>query len=757
MSRILKQRQGSAIITAVGLGFILTLIIVMLHIFTSHRVQTVVREGESAKALGIAEAGLELIIAELYTNSSFTTHKLNADLTWGSALNWTSTLENNSAHGLVLDNKGSGTYSGKLGDGSFKVKIGLIPYQDNENTKTIDESKAYLKVEALGRYADTVRQVTAVLNRRFPAREFLMYDGGILSLVFGQPALTNTNYFSVGHLYGHKGIEIGQILMSRHSPASPGTKQELNEMNAILSGNGGIYIYSPIKAKFFAKNTQSLVDFVIPTNTTFPTNGTYDDPTQKEHGAFPRELTEKLPKIPETLKPWIKDKEDGFSISPRSPAFELYKTEAEKSDGLFISSGKNSSYMTKYQLPHGWKPNTSSLDVAYLDFGTGLHDGNVKVPANGVIYSDNDIVIKGNPDANVSIISTKNIFIAGDFNQRGDPDDPDFRYGFPQDYDDKALISHNYKADLAELLKTDATREKKYHYAATVIAKERIVYDYRSPVDCFENEIFPFMKYELAKAITADEAFSKANCLEKNQAAFKCAAADVDAFKDNIKDFFVKYPFKDTPTEEAIISSFASVYENSADKKISFDKFEEMNRELWAKYAKNYEASGGTRGVLSNAARTLEYGVYKLLDGLRDKIKTVDVSGDYLYFPEITCNGMFISCGKQKNTFYAGPDVAKYYNKIGLVPSNNIGLKHSDSPGFIHRMYGSEVNLRLYDVHEIKTPGHNYIPPTRRKIYDESLPTLGLDDDNQNKFELAGFVILAWSNYASNASEFNGF
>lgn len=758
MPRILKQRQGSAIITAVGLGFVLTIIIVMLHIFTSFRVQTVVREGENAKALGIAEAGLELIISELYSNSNFCTHKINADLSWGSALTWESTLTNDSTHNLVIDNKTSGSYSGKLADGSFKVRIGVLPYQDNENTKTIDESKAFLRVESLGKYAETVRRVTAVLNRRFPAREFLMYDGDILSLVFGQTGLNNTNYFSVGHLYGHKGIEIGQILMSRHVPASPGTKQELNEMNAILSGFGGIYVYSPIKSRFFAKNTQSLVDFTIPKNANYPTNGTYDDPSKEDAGAFPRELTDNLPEIPETLKPWIKDKRDGFSISPRTPAFDLYKADAEKSDGLLISNNKNSNYITTYKMPSGWlkhsnNSNKDSLQVAYLDFGTELHDGNVQVPTNGIIYSDLDIVIKGNPSANVSIVSTKNVFIAGDFNQRGDPSNPEFRYGFPQHYDGDPLTSHNYRQDLADLLRTDATRDKKYHYAAVVVAKERVVYDYRSPVDCFENELYPVLKYKLAEKITDDDAFAKANTLGSGQSMINCSDIDVDEFKDRLESFFNEHSLGSTASKDAIISSFASTFESNGGK-FNFEKFDEMSKELWQNYRKDYEAPG-VRGGISTKAKDDDFGVNSLLEELRTQLTTSGTPKNFLFFPEVTCNGMFISCGKQNNTYYAGPDVIKYYNKIGLRDTN-VGRIHSTSEQFIHRMYGSEVNLRLFDVHRIPYPDHAYIPPTRRKIYDESLPTLGLEDGTSSH-ELAGFVVLSWTNHSGSSSEFGSF
>lgn len=54
-----------------------------------------------------------------------------------------------------------------------------------------------------------------------------------------------------------------------------------------------------------------------------------------------------------------------------------------------------------------------------VDFGSNLRESKVTVPENGVIYSEKDVVIKGIPK-NISIISAKNVFVAGDFNQGAD-------------------------------------------------------------------------------------------------------------------------------------------------------------------------------------------------------------------------------------------------------------------------------------------------------------------------------------------------
>jgi len=760
-----SARRGSAIITAIGMGIVLFFIIAAVHTFSSYRMQTTIQESRRVKALALAEAGLELAIGELFRNASFLTHELSKDLKWQGTKTRKSYLQDVSAHGLKIDQTNSGTYTGSLGDGKFRVRVGRIQYRDDDKTKTIDESLSYIKIESQGIYESTVRKVEAVINRRFPAREFLMYDGGFLSLVFGKTNDNNRNIFSTGHLYGHEGVEIGRIMMSSHSPVGHGTIQELQDMNAIISGGGGIFIYSPLKANFREKRGAPEKNVVIPTNTVFPTNGTYDNPAEKPYGAYPNELKKATPAFGEGLKPWIKDKHAGISLPPQAPKFNDYKAEAKTPKGLFIAANDTSSLSVKYRMPSGWtKDGANHVKAAYLDFGSNMRDSKVNVPENGVIYCEKDIVIKGNPPKNVSIVSDGNIFVAGDFNQRGDRDTVDGYYGFPQDYDSgkSALTAPDYADTVRQLFRDDVNDAAfKNHVAATVIAKERIVYDYRSPVDCFENELFPYMKYKLAEKI-ADEGVAKANCLDRNHGGTIEAKSTIEDFEADLDSFFTEFPINDSAHSE-LKNKLKTAYESN-EGKFNFKKFDEASLEVWKAYAENYESgTAGERGALSTDARSLNYGVYKLLKDLRKKMGIVnpdsevtpnvvtDTAGDYLYFPEMTCNGMFISCGKRNTIFYAGPDVNKLYNKIGLGSDETIGLIHSLSTHFIHRVFGSEMNLRLYDVHRVNV---SYKPPTRRKLYDETLPKMGLAD---SKFELAGFVVISWKDTMGDPEEFKSF
>ena len=779
-----KNRKGSAIITAVGMGIVLLIVIAGVFSFSKYRTQTVVNESKKVKALALAEAGLEVALGELFNNSSFQTHEVikpnnsEEELTWkdGNPITRELSLEANTSndHNFQEDSSKSGTISGTLGDGKFKVRVGNIPYQDNPNTKAIDESKAYVFIEAMGKYDKTVRKVVAVVNRRYPAREFLMFDGGVLSLIYGQSQdkTVTENVFSIGHLYGDKGIEISKITMEGHSGSFDGTDQRLDCIGAILSGKGGIFFYSPIRAKFKTK-TGVEKDFTIQPNSPFPSGSSgYDNAEAEAYGQFPESIRNTKPSIPEELKPWIKDGNDWDGIKLPQPDFAKYKEKAK--EGGFNTD----SFVTKYCIHKGWKDGTSgktvdTLDVVYLDFGSNIRDAKVNkdnFPSNGYFYSDKDIVIKGNPPKDLTIVSEKNVFIAGDFNQAGDPKEPNEKYGFPQIYEsgDNALKSTNYSKECMQLFERDKDIKNgdfRHHVAATVIAKERIVYDHRSPVDCFENELYPYLKYELAKAISdtdLSETEAEKVFTPGDTSINVTASSSFDGFKNKIGSFTDIFKLSNS---DELANELKEVYDHTNEGKFTDKDLDDLTQKAWPIYVKDYE--GGDSGLKGQPRTTKveEQGIYQLLFKLREKMsgekmggKNITKQGGYLCYPEMTTNGMFVSCGKQANTFYAGPTSSKFYDEIGFanITSNYIGAWHTSTPGFVHRTFGSETNLRLYDV--VKHPkdgGNNYYPPTRHKVYDYTLPFIG--DYSDNPLELTGFVVLSWQDLTASEEEFEAF
>lgn len=760
-----SARRGSAILVALGLGFVLLIIIASVQSFSSYRIQNSIMENRNLKALSMAEAGVSFAMAELSLNSSFRTHTIKIDaakkeLVWDQLVDWQPSIANDGDFSFTQQNSaGKGSYQGTLGDGLFRFRVGLVPYADNDRTKNIDESKCFFKIDSLGRVGDTTRSISCMVQRRFPGREFLMFDMEFLSIVYGEPGETNVNKFSTGNLYGHNGIEIGQILTEGHNPCTlgPGTKQELFDMHSIISGAGGVFFWQPTKIQFRERPGIPAETITMPqSNIPFPSHGTYSSAEAEKYGEIPAEIKGKLPTIPDALKEKLKgrilDKTSQVSLNPGSPNYGELKKQAQNG-GLYISDAECSK---SYKVTPGWNPSDGgAVKVKELDFGTGIHSGNVSYPAgfNGVIYSDSNLVIKGNPPQAVKIVSKKSIFVAGDFNQRNDKSNSKEKYGFPQSYDKNALESEDYSKSSSDLLADDAkTVGFKHHFAANVIADERVVYDYRSPVDCFENEVYPFMKYALAKELMP-EADAEANILKHTGSGeIDADLTDKVATKNKIASYFEKFPLCDSTREQEIATTFSDTFNSNKITDADFEKF--CNETLWDEYRKKYDdhylETDGSEG---------KFGVYKLLKGLRSKIAatgTQDKPDDYLYFPEMTTNGIFQSCGVRANMFYMGPDYWKRYDEIGrsaACESAGVGLAYCDMKEMVHRLYGSEVRYAS-NKNLAKITGPSYAPPTRRKLYDPTLPSLDIGDGNG---DMAAFAILTWKDLRTSPDDFQSF
>ena len=254
----IKTVRGSAVVLALVLGTVLMLLVAGDASFTSYRISASTLEWNNLKALGIAEAGVALAMRELSLNSTFATHKVNAStVSWDPVeLPNTVSLDDNPTFSLTINaTKGKGTYEGTFGDGKFRVRVGTIPFADNTATLNIDESKAYAYIESMGTFNDVVRTVRAIIQKRFPAREFLMYDGDVLSITYGIPNNSRVNIFGDGHLYGHNGLEIGRILLTSHNSVTAGTKQEFQGIELMSSGNGNVFVYSDTKFVFRADDS----------------------------------------------------------------------------------------------------------------------------------------------------------------------------------------------------------------------------------------------------------------------------------------------------------------------------------------------------------------------------------------------------------------------------------------------------------------------------------------------------------------------
>jgi hypothetical protein len=193
------------------------------------------------------------------------------------------------------------------------------------------------------------------------------------------------------------------------------------------------------------------------------------------------------------------------------------------------------------------------------------------------------------------------------------------------------------------------------------------------------------MKYKIAEKLK-DEASARNSILKiSGTGGIQTNASEGAVVKNRIASFFEEFPLLDSSAETALADKFAQHRDNSGTIYNDAD-FDRLCKDVWKKYVELYESKKMERTSPSEG----KFGVYKLLKALRNELRNgtgpnaplkPDKSDDFLFYPEMTTNGMFISCGKRNREFYAGPDYIKLYDEIGsdeTCVTTGVGLKHSD-------------------------------------------------------------------------------
>ena len=91
---------------------------------------------------------------------------------------------------LTLNGVDNGIYSGYTEHGEFKARFAQnYGSRENIKTKALRESEMYTRVEIVvkvgggwGIKEQTYRKITAILERRYPATEYLLFDGETVTL-----------------------------------------------------------------------------------------------------------------------------------------------------------------------------------------------------------------------------------------------------------------------------------------------------------------------------------------------------------------------------------------------------------------------------------------------------------------------------------------------------------------------------------------------------------------------------------------------
>ncbi len=716
-----SKRSGSTILLALGLGIVLLIVIAALRDYSSNRIAASIREWNNLKATSLAEAGLAMVVAEMSQNYNYFTHEVTKDLTWGNPR----TVSPPAVDFDGINLGGGENFSGSLPgiEGSFEVRCGEIPYPDDTTTKNIDESKAYVFVESIGNFKSTYRKISAVLHRRFPGKECLMYDGDVLSIVFG--ALNGegkSNTFSKGNLYGHRGVEVSQILRNACAKGHSGTKQAL-DIPLLMSGRGGVFFLS--STEFNGKTIPPSTDW---DNPDFKSAGFhYLDPSgqtvEYDKGYYPQEFLNAAPAIPAEAREWTRDKNNPIVMTPALMPHEYYK--------------KLAGSVTTHD-PHDHPAYTGGQDTMnILDWGDAVRDGNGP-PSGKVLYFEGDVVVRGNPPDDVTIVSTGDVYVDGDFNQSGDTTNEQ-RFGYAQNYTGK----DPFDVRTADYTGLDPEEYRNHYKMARVIAGGRLIFDYSDPKLVFGNELYPFLQYRIAESIMDDGEKARERFLDcngnrevyrelttsytyttgennsteterKNQALEQARAKLLEKTQGYLaNDSGLEWDALKTELEKKITTGSEHTVSTSS---TTDEEGNIVSTTVTKEIVIKFEADGdwmeefSKKNVWENESLKLR----KTMDDLVSMCDgTTDKEGDYLFFPEMTTVGMFISFARRNphDRYFPGADYQKHFDEMGSFAAEG---------KFLHRLYGALTSFRTADAKE-SASGQFYHPPIRKRIYDTTL------------------------------------
>jgi len=231
-------RAGSAYLVVISFAAILAIFLLMMSRVRSANMALLTKTSKDFMSNTIAEAGLNVAMAEINMDPSFRTHW---NYSWKRKV-WASAVSKRapsirSIDELELKGVTNGVYTGETPQGVFKFKIApIFNAKDNPRTRSVNEAESFARVEVVthigdGKNAqeDAFRRITAILDRRSLASEYLLFDGELLDTGSLGPYEGVPNVWTNGRLYVYQWISFTSM-----PPNDLGTF--LNEVEKIETG-----------------------------------------------------------------------------------------------------------------------------------------------------------------------------------------------------------------------------------------------------------------------------------------------------------------------------------------------------------------------------------------------------------------------------------------------------------------------------------------------------------------------------------------
>lgn len=774
-----SSKRGSGYLVVL---LFVSLLLVFFYIFgsvrSSHR-QLQSKDVRRFIASNLGESALNCIVAELNADRAFKTHRYfhGTKKTWENPIKSRESLLGKMEN-MTLNGVKEGIYSGSSSNGEFKAKFAQnFGSRENSTTKTLRESQMYSRVEIVvkvgsgwGIKEETYKKITAILERRYPATEHLLFDGEMLDLGGLGPFDSRENQLRRARIYGYNWITFntaggpckGTEIIEGEKIETPGLIRALKNTNLEFA-NKERHKLTNANDSLHVSEFEDFDGYIV------------DGP----HGAHPIKFT-RLPKerIKKTAEIYNKaygviiDSKTSLPISnyvnPYSPAtkyydlnFGEYRTNAvprkDKNERVQRTRDiEDDDENDESESPSSDEEVVDTLDSANSDDPDIIKE---KTGRKILVYSEVPLRIWGCPDKCVTIYSTKDIVIAGDFNQNPET---------------SQLYKDSYYSDYKQKIKNGKNYNK---VGAMIMSEGRILIDVSQPSKFVKNEIKPYFLLCLArnmhpstieienelKSILCPVDLSRRDSIRGVSSApgldgmaeprfgtmaFLYNYPDINsggsyfAKMEDLQNFFMpgagsiepRFGIKDSKVRDDIIEYIKQAVRAGGD--LTVDEQDRIFEMAW-----NQAAIEEEQGFDSGC------GPAGLINGLFTE--AVKDQNDGLYVPEITINATLISSCRRAADWRIGNSNKKVNDEIG-DPEDYL-----KKPGFIiQRIYGGDIRIgRAKPEYYIdgSSSGKNIL---RRRVWDNT----NLSNGDFKPLEVpAVHNILTFTEELISAKEYNNF
>lgn len=482
-------RRGSGYLIVLGFAGILLIFFVIFGTYKSGQHQLQSKDVRRFVAANLGEAALNCIVSELNANRAFSTHRYyreKGDNYWNTPVKTRETILGK-IDKIYVSGVKAGVYMGGSDVGEFKAKVApIFSARENSKTQTLLESEMYTRAEVVvkvgagwGTTDQTYRKITAMIERRYPATENLLFDGEFLDLGATGPFIDRENQLRRGRLYGYHWITFnsaggtckGSELFDMEKIETPGLIRALKDTRIAFADGS--------KMSLSSANDSIQID-------KFETHEGYL--LDGSNGAHPIKFS-RLPRerIKATAERYRKSY--GLIIENKTLPVGSYRNPYDPSTQYVdLDFGEyrvlKAPKKAESTAPATGGENDGEVEDSGSDYSTGSDDPEIIRKLKGdkiLIYAEVPLRIWGCPDRSVTIYSTRDIVMGGDFNQNPLT---------PQVYEDDSYVKYRFPIE---------NGKGRHKIGALIMSGGRVLIDMSRPTLFARNEVKPFFLYCLAR------------------------------------------------------------------------------------------------------------------------------------------------------------------------------------------------------------------------------------------------------------------